>query len=235
VDFYINVLVLPEEFTVNCHNNEVKNFSFDAHEKQITTKTTFVKEELFNFVTNSSEILIDFHYEDKLSQIVDILNKQKGLNESEVIRKEDSSYSGYGHILKDKNVFNQSLGNPLNTFGSSLTNHLSEAKKDSGFSKPAENTHIDEKQINSITICHSKQVQKNETAFQEDEENASCLMIVRAKCTSKKQVEKDLSFVKGDVIEVYVKHNNGWMVGKNLRTGQSGYLPITFVEPIDLK
>jgi len=230
------VLVLPEEFTVNCHNNEVKNFSFDAHDKQTTTKTSYVKEQLFNFVTNSSEILIDFHYEDKLAQIVDILNKQEGLNESEVIRKEDSSYSGNSQILKDKNIFNQSLGNPLNTFGSSLTKHLSEAKKDSSLAKPpSENSQSDERNAKSAPIYHPKQTPQSETTAQDIEEQAACLMIVRAKCTSKKQLEKDLSFVKGDVIEVYVKHNNGWMVGKNLRTGQSGYLPITFVEPIDLQ
>jgi hypothetical protein len=232
----MNVLVLPDEFTVNCHNNEVKNFSFDAHDKQTITKLDFMKEELLNYVTKSSQILIDFHYEDKLSQIVDLLNKQEGLNESEVLRKEDSSYSGNSQILKDKNIFNQSLGNPLNTFGSSLTKHLSEAKKDvSPIKSPTENSQTDERNGKPAFNQHSRPTAQDDVNAQELEEQAACLMIVRAKCTSKKQLEKDLSFVKGDVIEVYVKHNNGWMVGKNLRTGLSGYLPITFVEPIDLQ
>ncbi len=207
-----------------------------------------MKDQLFTFVTNSSEILIDFHYEDKLLQIVEILNSQEGINESEVIRKDDSNFGSRGIASTDRlNVFKESLkGSFVNTFGNSLTQNLADAKLDNNLMKPAHgNSGNFEKNSKNVLPNWSKPKTTNSMPnhnLQRDVDRKPSLGddargfeggFAKAKFNLKGEMDKDLSFTKGDIIEIHVRNPNGWWVGKNLRTGLSGYFPTTFIEVID--
>jgi hypothetical protein len=207
-----------------------------------------VKEQLFKFVTNSSEILIDFHYEDKLLQIVEILNSQEGISESEVIRKGDSNFGSRGIASTDRlNVFKESLKSSfVNTFGNSLTQNLTDAKLDNNLMKPAHDIsdNFEKNSKNGVQNCYKLKIPNtipNHNLLHDGDRKPSLGCDARsfeggfakAKFNLKGEMDKDLSFTKGDIIEIHARNPNGWWVGKNLRTGLSGYFPTTFIEVIE--
>ena len=45
--------------------------------------------------------------------------------------------------------------------------------------------------------------------------------------------EGDLSFAKGEEIEILSNSNGEWWYGKSVKSGLSGYIPSNYIEPID--
>ncbi len=57
--------------------------------------------------------------------------------------------------------------------------------------------------------------------------------LYRTKYKWKGELDRDMSFNKGDIIQVYERDSNGWFFGCNLTTGLKGCLPSTYLEPIN--
>lgn len=74
LDFYKGILELPQKFSINKPNF---NFSFEQPEKREITKEEYIKMQLLDFFDANKDLLIDLHLEDKLIQVIDVLQSQQ--------------------------------------------------------------------------------------------------------------------------------------------------------------
>lgn len=73
VEFYKNILILPETFIVHKSSFEVANFSFDLGNQNIkTSKRDYIKNSLLNYFIKNERLLIDYQFEGHLFEIVEL-------------------------------------------------------------------------------------------------------------------------------------------------------------------
>ena len=55
---------------------------------------------------------------------------------------------------------------------------------------------------------------------------------VRVKFKYRRQNEDELNLSKGQIVKIIFKHDDGWWEGKNLDTGETGYVVFKLPFPI---
>lgn len=210
----------PDEFLVKRHTLDLANFSFDNKDKCPMSKVDYLKHKIITFLDESQETLSELNFTNKLLPILETyqeqqqqLRQQTHQQKEVTITKEiEQTVVPSRSTLKEKiNVFKETLNNSLN---SSITNsqvqYMSSMKK----------------QINILFNLNCSGNEGNDIG------DNTKPRFVRAMYQYKGEIEKDLSFSKGDIIEVLEIHTNGWCTGKNVKTSKQGYFPANFVEPI---
>ncbi len=76
ITFYRNILTLPDEFVVDKNTFNFSNFSFDNLNSMNTNKYDYIRNQILNFLEERQDILIEFQYEEKLIEIIEIFQKQ---------------------------------------------------------------------------------------------------------------------------------------------------------------
>ena len=77
MDFFKNILLLPESFMVHRDTFEVANFSFDMRDQNTkTSKEDYVKHSLLNFLLKRENLLIEYQLEDQLFETIRVYEQK---------------------------------------------------------------------------------------------------------------------------------------------------------------
>lgn len=178
-------------------------------------KVEYLKHKVITFLDESQETLSELDFTDKLLPILETYQEQQLSKQKEIsiIKEIEQHAAPSKSTLKEKiNVFKETLNNSLNSsISNSVFQHMNSLKKNPN---------------NPNNLNYGG----NEGAELVDN---SRKIFVRAIHTFKAEIEKDLSFAKGDIVEVLGVLENGWCVGKNVKTNKKGYFPSNFVKPVE--
>lgn len=256
IDFYRDILILPDEFVPNEKTSDLGNFSFDAKEKPTISKIEFVKNKILEFIEESQESLIKYKFEKKLQNIIDILQEQEKSKENNAVKAHEHKFSsgknGTGGNMKDRiNVFKDSLTHSLSgSWSNSLVQQLNSGKYDEqvnpgdempinyelqkheGGFRETSSFSMDPKIIKENDLFQKPSNVNNDPNLR-SQGVKNQIYLVKAKFNFKKEKAKDMQMRKNDVIEVVKMTQNGWWIGKNLNTGEQGYFPLNFVEVLE--
>lgn len=209
---------MPDEFLVKRQTLDLANFSFDNKDKCSMGKIEYLKHKIITFLDESQETLSELNFTNKLLPILEAYQEQQQQRNKEkevtVTKEVEQTVQPSRSTLKEKiNVFKETLNNSLNnSVSNSIVQQTSSLKK-------------------NFNISINLNCSGNEES---DFIEGSKKVFVRAIYNYKAEIDKDLSFNKGDTIEVMEVHKNGWCVGRNIKTTKKGYFPSNFVKPLEV-
>lgn len=112
IEFYKNILLMPEEFEVDQKTFQVANFSFDlGTNKTKTSKPDYIKYSLLNFFLKNENQFIQFQLENKLFEIIEIYETKQNENLKNIDekKKEDQNQN---QTQKDFDIINELTKSP---------------------------------------------------------------------------------------------------------------------------
>lgn len=84
IEFYKNILILPETFIVHKNTFEVANFSFDLGNQNVkTSKRDYIKNSLLNYFLKNQALLIEYQLDNQLFEIVELYENRLREEKSE--------------------------------------------------------------------------------------------------------------------------------------------------------